>query len=123
MKRRVCPRLSLNIKGTDPEVKPEIRAAHEIFNVANGKDNTVLELVDLLNKIIGKNIKSVFLPVRVGDVFRTNADISKIKSKLGYTPKVGFEEGLRKTVDYFRATYSVWSKRTAHYAQGNTQHE
>jgi nucleoside-diphosphate-sugar epimerase len=76
---------------------------HEIFNVANGQDNTVLQLVDYLNKIIGKNIKPKFLPVRLGDVFRTSADISKIKEKLGYIPKVDFEEGLKRTVEYFRS--------------------
>jgi len=75
---------------------------HEVFNVANGQDHTVLELVDLLNKIIGKTIKPVFLPLRPGDVFRTLADISRIKEKLGFTGKVGFEEGLRRTVEYFR---------------------
>jgi len=75
---------------------------HEVFNVANGKDNTVLELVNLLNKIIGKDIKPLFMPIRAGDVFRTNADISKIKKILSYKPKFSFEEGLRKTVDYFR---------------------
>ena len=52
---------------------------HEVFNVANGKDNTVLELVDSLNKIIGKNIQPRLLPLRAGDVFRTCADISKIR--------------------------------------------
>lgn len=77
---------------------------HEVFNVANGKDNTVLQLVDSLNKIIGKNIQPVFLPVRVGDVFRTCADISKIKTKLVYAPKVDFEEGLKRTVEYFKRT-------------------
>lgn len=79
------------------------RVFHEVFNVANGKDNTVLELTNLLNKIIGKNIQPKFLPVRVGDVFRTSADISKIKRKLGYTAKVDFEEGLKRTVEYFRS--------------------
>ncbi|MCU0652238.1 MAG: SDR family oxidoreductase [Candidatus Omnitrophica bacterium] len=74
---------------------------HEVFNVANGKDNTVLQLVDYLNKIIGKNIQPKFLPLRAGDVLRTSADISKIKSKLGYMPKVDFEEGLKLTVEYF----------------------
>jgi nucleoside-diphosphate-sugar epimerase len=78
---------------------------HEVFNVANGKDNTVLELVNLLNKIIGKNVQPKFLPVRVGDVFRTSADISKISTKLGFKPVVSFEEGLRKTVEYFRGVY------------------
>jgi nucleoside-diphosphate-sugar epimerase len=86
----------LSPKGTVPEV------AHDVFNVANGKDNTVLQLVDALNKIIGKKIKPMFLPLRPGDVFRTCADISRIKKGLGYEPTVNFEEGLRKTVEYFK---------------------
>lgn len=84
------------LAATTPGIK------HEIFNVANGKDNTVLELVDTLNKIIGKNIAPKLLPVRAGDVFRTCASIDKIKVKLGYQPLVGFEEGLRRTVEYFK---------------------
>ncbi len=87
-----------NILGaTTPGIK------HDVFNVANGKDNTVLELVTLLNKIIGKNIQPKLLPIRPGDVFRTCADISRIKAKLGFNPKVGFEEGLKRTVEYFKA--------------------
>ncbi len=80
---------------------------HEIFNVANGKDNSVLEIVSLLNKIIGKNIEPKLLPVRAGDVFRTCADISKISQKTGFKPLVNFEEGLRRTVAYFR---QKWGK-------------
>jgi nucleoside-diphosphate-sugar epimerase len=76
--------------------------SHDIFNVANGQENSVLALVLALNKIIGKTIKPVFLPIRPGDVFRTCADISKIKAKLGFEPKVNFEEGLKRTVEYFR---------------------
>src|SRR3990167_4461930 len=83
------------LAATTPGIK------HEVFNVANGKDNTVLELVDALNKIIGKNIEPKFLPVRAGDVFRTLADVSKIKAKLSYEPKVSFDKGLRKTVEYY----------------------
>jgi len=75
---------------------------HGVFNVANGSDHTVLELVDLLNKIIGKNINPKFLPPRPGDVFRTLADITKIKEILKFKPKVSFEDGLRKTVEWFR---------------------
>jgi nucleoside-diphosphate-sugar epimerase len=74
----------------------------EVFNVANGKDNTVLELVAALNRIIGKGIKPKLLPVRAGDVFRTLADISKIKKMLSFRPLVNFEEGLKRTVDYFK---------------------
>ena len=74
----------------------------EVLNVANGRDNTVLGLVDALNRIIGKKIKPRFLPVRPGDVFRTLADISKLKKTLKFKSLIGFEEGLRRTVEYFR---------------------
>lgn len=86
----------LTPQGTVPAV------FHGVFNVANGKDNTVLQLVEYLNKIIGKNIKPKLLPVRPGDVFRTCADIAKIKEVLKFNPTVDFEQGLRLTVDYFR---------------------
>ena len=85
------------LAATTPGIK------HEIFNVANGRDNTVLNLVDALNKIMGKNIKPKFLDARAGDVFKTEADISRIKGRLKYQPLVSFEEGLEKTVAYFTA--------------------
>ena len=89
--------ISANIlSATTPGIK------HEIFNVANGTDKTVLELVSVLNHIIGKDIKPKLLSVRAGDVFKTNGDITKISRMLKYKPFIGFEEGLRKTVDHFK---------------------
>lgn len=89
--------ISANIlAATTPGIK------HEVVNVANGKDNTVLEIVNILNRILGKNIEPKLLPIRKGDVFRTNADISKVSKVLGYKPLVNFEDGLAKTVEYFR---------------------
>ncbi len=93
--------ISANIlSATTPGIK------HEVFNVANGRENTVLELVSALNHIIGKNIQPKFLPLRAGDVFKTSADISKIQQKIKYKPLVSFEEGLKLTVDYFRKKYN-----------------
>ena len=85
------------LAATTPGIK------HEIFNVANGRDNTVLNLVDTLNKIMGKNIEPKFLAARAGDVFKTKADISGITGRLNYKPLVGFEDGLKKTVEHFTA--------------------
>ena len=79
---------------------------HEIFNVANGKNETILELVEILNKIIGKDIKPKFLSTRVGDVFKTLADVTKIKQKLGFISKKTFEVGLAETVEYFSRIYN-----------------
>ncbi len=76
----------------------------DVFNVAGGSEITILQLVDMLNKITGKDIKPTFLPIRKGDIFRTWADMSSIKAKLGFVPRVSFEEGLRKTVEWFEAS-------------------
>lgn len=73
-----------------------------VFNVASGRDYTVLDLVRILNKIIGKNIKPVFLPLRAGDVYKTLADLSRSKKILGFRPAVDFCAGLARTVEYFK---------------------
>jgi len=84
------------LAATTPNIKCEV------FNVACGQEKSVLDIVDTVNNILGKSIKPVFGPVRAGDVFRTSADISKIGKVLGFRPKVSFEEGLRKTVEWFK---------------------
>jgi len=77
----------------------------EVFNIASGKDYSLLELVNILNKIVHKRIKPRFISPRPGDVQRTWADISKAKKLLGFSPEIGFEEGLEKTVTWFRARH------------------
>jgi len=88
-------------------VEANIKAANarnisgEVFNVACGRSNTVLSIVDEINKILSKNIKPVFEPKRKGDVRKSLADISNLKSKLGIENFVQFEEGLKKTIKWF----------------------
>ncbi len=82
-------------------VTPGVTCA--VLNIANGRNKTVLELAALLNKIIGKNIKPLLLPKRAGDVFKTLADVSRAKKTIGFQSRFTFEEGLRKTVAWFRA--------------------
>jgi len=74
----------------------------EVLNVACGKCNSVLSIVSIVNKILGKKIKPAFEPKRPGDVRKTLADIKKLKTKLGIKKFVGFEEGLTKTVEWFK---------------------
>lgn len=74
----------------------------KVFNIAGGRDYSVLFLVNALNKILNKNLKAVFLPKRPGDVFKTEADIKKAKRLLGYFPRTSFIAGLRLTVKYFK---------------------
>lgn len=73
-----------------------------VCNVANGKDTTVLALVESINKILNKKISPLLLEKRPGDVFRTLADISQAKKILGFRPRVDFFTGLKNTVEYFK---------------------
>jgi len=74
----------------------------EVFNVASGHDYSILELVASLSRIMRKKINPVFLPKRAGDVFKTNADLTRAKNRLGFRPKVNFAQGLELTVDWFK---------------------
>jgi len=75
----------------------------EVFNIGNGAPNSVNGLLKSLNKIMNKNISATYLPIRAGDVRKTHSDISKAAKLLGWKPKIGFEQGLEKAVEWFRS--------------------
>lgn len=74
----------------------------EVLNIACGKAYSVLDIVKYVNKILGKDILPKFGPVRAGDAKHTLADISKAKKLIVFKPEVGFEEGLKKAIEYFK---------------------
>jgi UDP-glucose 4-epimerase len=73
----------------------------QVFNVACGQTVSLLELHAAINRIMGADLPPVMAPPRVGDVMHSSADISKARTLLGYVPKFSFEEGLRKTCEFF----------------------
>ena len=77
----------------------------ETFNLANGKTYSLLDLIKVIEKIVGHKLERVHFPKRAGDVRKTNADISRAKKLLGYKPEMNFEDGLRDTWQYFLDTY------------------
>ena len=76
--------------------------AGEVFNVALGDENSVLELLEQLNQVMGMSVKPAFKPPRPGDVLRTYADSSKAERLLKWKGSVSFAEGLKRTVDWFK---------------------
>jgi nucleoside-diphosphate-sugar epimerase len=77
-------------------------AAGEVINVATGSRISLNELLRTLNAIAGANVEPVYAEPRVGDVRDSLADISKAKQLLGYTPLIGLEEGLKRTLAWAR---------------------
>lgn len=73
-----------------------------VYNVGTGKSVTLLELIAVLNKLLGTSAVPVHGPPRLGDVRDSRAKIDRITADLGYAPGVSFEEGLRRTLDWAR---------------------
>jgi nucleoside-diphosphate-sugar epimerase len=71
----------------------------QVFNIACGQRYTLLQLIDLLREITGREPQVVHGPPRPGDVRHSQADISRASQVLGYAPRVNFADGLARTVE------------------------
>jgi len=74
----------------------------KVYNVGTGRSISLLDLVAALNRQLGKNLTPTHGPERIGDIRHSRADISRASRDLGYEPKVSFEEGLEKTLRWYR---------------------
>jgi UDP-glucose 4-epimerase len=72
------------------------------FNIATGRQTNVLELAELVGKVMGQKPAIEMAPARPGELFRSSLDITKAGRVLGWKPQVGFDEGLPQLVDWFR---------------------
>ncbi|MBP9701763.1 MAG: GDP-mannose 4,6-dehydratase [Candidatus Pacebacteria bacterium] len=73
-------------------------ASFEVFNIASGVGTSIKELAKMIIRLTNSKSKITFKPAGKGDVPFSIADISKARQKLGWEPKVGLEEGLRKII-------------------------
>ena len=74
----------------------------EIYNLGESQTTTLNELIGLIEKHLGKKAKIERMTTQPGDVSITYADIEKAKTKLGYRPKVGMEEGIKRFVEWYK---------------------
>jgi len=81
---------------------PASQAAGNVFNVATGTRVDLNQTFELLKKVIGYKGEVKYGPERSGDVKHSLADLSRTEKALGYKPLVSFEDGLRKTVEWYR---------------------
>ena len=77
--------------------------AGEVVNVACGERTTLNQIAADINQLLGKRIEPIYEPVRAGDVKHSLADISETQRVLGYKPQIMFAEGLRRSIEWYRA--------------------
>lgn len=75
---------------------------YQIFNLGKGSGTSLKEFIDLVQKYVGKDANVKVLPDQPGDVPYTCADVRKAEHLLGYRSQVSFEEGIRRTVDWYK---------------------
>src|SRR5882762_10351203 len=82
---------------------PAAQCAGRMFNVATGRRATLNETFELLKPLTGYTGTAKYEPERGGDIKHSLADITQAQKHLGYEPLVSFEEGLRRTVEWYRS--------------------
>jgi UDP-glucose 4-epimerase len=75
-----------------------------VYNVGTGSSINVLDLVTALNRLLGIHLVPRHGPPRAGDVRFSCADISRAKGDLGYQPSISFDDGLERTLRWYRAS-------------------
>jgi UDP-glucose 4-epimerase len=86
-------------------------ASGKVFNIANGKSISINELLETLKRLTGRpDVNAEHAAARMGDVRDSLADIEAAKTGLGYSPRVGLEEGLKLTLDWWKTSRFSKSK-------------
>lgn len=78
------------------------RLSGEVLNIACGEHHSLMDLIGILKNILGKEFKITHTQPRKGDVRHTCANIDRAKELIHYEPDIRFEEGLRRTVEWFK---------------------
>lgn len=82
---------------------PAEKVSGQMMNVATGSRITLNQTFELLKGLTGYQGSAAYAPCRAGDIRDSLADIQRAKELIGYQPQVDFEEGLRRTVEWYRA--------------------
>jgi UDP-glucose 4-epimerase len=90
---------------------PAEKVAGRTFNVACGERNTLNKTFRVLAELLDFKEPPIYGPPRTGDVQDSLADISAAREAFGYDPRVGFEEGLRRTVEWYREEWAAAARR------------
>lgn len=87
---------------------PSSKVQGRIFNIGTGIDTSVLQIARTVKKIMGSKSPILKISNRPGQVFRHTCDYSLIRKTLNWEPKIGFEEGLKTTINWYVQNRHWW---------------
>lgn len=83
-------------------MKADSKYAGEAFNIAYGGREYLIDVYHHLSDALEKDIEPIFGQERAGDIKHSNADISKAKKMIGYSPDYSFEKGIKEAIDWYK---------------------
>jgi nucleoside-diphosphate-sugar epimerase len=83
----------------------------EVINVATGGRISLNQLFETMRGLVGATVEPTYVEPRPGDVRDSQADISKARRLLGYAPTVSFEDGLSRTIEWYRTAAAAGAAR------------
>jgi UDP-glucuronate 4-epimerase len=104
IKKPAHPSVTWNAKKPDPSTS---NSPWQLYNIGNSSPVSLIDFIKTLEMLLGKKAKKNFLPMQLGDVHDTFADIKDIENDFNFKPKISFEEGMAKFVEWYKNFYKV----------------
>lgn len=94
-----------NWKGDNPDTSSSY-APYRLYNIGNNNPVELNRFIEVLENYLGKKAKKNLLPIQLGDVPATYADVDDLIKDVGFKPSTSIEEGIKKFVDWYQGYYS-----------------
>ena len=82
------------------------RAENQVYNLEGSQKITLRTVAETINKLFGGNLRINYVPARPGDYSGKEVSAEKAREELGWEPKIDFEEGMRRTIEWFTEKYA-----------------
>ena len=86
---------------------PKSKIPYETYNLGSGEKIKLTKMINILENILKKKAKVEYKKLQVGDIQSSIANISKLKKNLKFRPKISFEEGIKRFVDWYKNFYKI----------------
>jgi UDP-glucuronate 4-epimerase len=104
MDRVARPNAAWNSAAPDPATS---QAPYRIYNIGNQKPVELMRYIEVLEECLGRKAEKILLPLQLGDVPDTWADVEDLVADVGYRPSTPVEVGVRKFVDWYLGYYNI----------------
>ena len=83
------------------------RAPYRIYNIGNSQPVELMRYIEVLEKCLGRKAERRLLPMQLGDVPDTYADVTDLSNIVGYRPSTSIEKGVARFVEWYREFYAI----------------